>query len=364
MKYLTVGNKKYTMPMYLPDATRSVVKCLDSKDLEETKTEGVVVNTYHLLENPGIEVIKKHGGIKGFMSFHGLVVSDSGGWQVFSLIHRNNNIGKITDAGVKFSLGGGKVDIFTPEDSVRAQFQLGSDILVCLDDFTPPGVSYEKAEETVIRTTLWATRCREEYEKQVKKRRFRGMGKPLLLSVVQGGNYMELRKKSARELMALGFDGYGYGGYAVDDEGNLDYNLSKYLADLLPSGKLKFALGVGRPYDVVKLNYMGWDVFDCTLPTRDARHRRLYTFNRDPNVLSNITRRDTYGFMYISRNKYQNDKRPVDRHCDCILCRNYSRAYLRHLFKINDLSAYRLASIHNLRVYQIIIQNLKINRER
>ena len=355
---LRIKNKKYELPIFLPDATKAVTKSLDSLDLQNANVRGVVVNTYHLMTSPGVNVLKKQGGIRGFMNYSGLVVSDSGGWQVFSLIHRNKKLGKVTNDGVIFSVGGGSKENFSPQKSIQVQFEIGSDILICLDDFTPPDATHSQAKNTVERTLLWAKECKKEFEKQIKARKLTKKSSPLLFAVVQGGYFRDLRAKCAEELIKIGFDGYGYGGYVIDEKGELDYELSDYICKLLPSDKPKFALGFGRPIDIVLLFKMGWNIFDCTLPTRDARHRRLYTFNKNPKIGKNIFNKSTFGYIYIDKEKYKEDKKPLDKFCDCMVCQHFSRSYLRHLFKIKDTSAYRLATIHNLRIYTKIMKIL------
>lgn len=358
MKQVTIKGKTYTLPIYLPDATRGVTKSLDSQDLNTAGIKGVVVNTYHLQTSPGIKVLKKFGGIKKFMNFDGLVVSDSGGWQVFSLIHRSKTGGKITDEGVEFVIGGGKKEIFTPEDSIKIQFEIGSDIVICLDDFTPPDADFEHADETVSRTVLWAKRSKKEYERQLKKRKLTEKTRPYLLSVIQGGYFYDLRKRCVEELVKLDFDAYGYGGYVISAEGKLDLEISKFIAELIPDNKLKFALGFGRPNDISSLFKLGWDVFDCTLPTRDARHMRLYAFSKHPEKIKLEKETDYYSYVYINKSVHELDSGPIDNFCDCAVCKNYSKAYLRHLFKIGDISAFRLASIHNLRFYAKLLELL------
>lgn len=358
-KFKEIKKTSYQLPLYLPDATRAVVKGLDSSDLTAVGTEGVVVNTFHLMTDPGTEVLRSMGGVKRLMNFRGLVVSDSGGWQVFSLIHRNKKKGKIGDSGVEFYLEGSKKQLFTPEKSLQVQFALGSDLMICLDDFTPPDATKKDAARTVERTVNWAKRAKREFEKQLSEGSYTEDERPLLMAVVQGGYEKDLRRECFERLEEIGFDAYGYGGYVVDEEGELDLELSKFLADLISQDKLKFALGMGRPWDVAMLSEMGWDIFDCTLPTRDARHRRLYTFKEKPRSLKDLQDRNNYSYIYINKKIYQEDQDPVSILCDCPVCRHFSRAYLRHLFKIGDLSAYRLATIHNLYFYNNLIKLLR-----
>ena len=375
MENLKLKNSLIKLPIYLPDATRGVVKGTDSMDLIHAKVEGVVVNTYHLQKfqdwngsgmttqagaAAGIKRLPALalGKLKNFMNFNGLVVSDSGGWQVFSLIHRNGGHGNISDEGVVFSLGGEK-EMFTPEKSIQTQFALESDIMICLDDFTSPNAFSSEIRASVERTILWAKKSKDEYTKILRERSIADSERPLLMAVIQGGLDKEARIYCAEKLMEIGFDGYGFGGYVVDENGELDLEISEFIADLIPNDKLKFALGVGTPYQIAICRQMGWDIFDCTLPSRDARHKRLYIFAHEPEKLDDLLRKETYGYIYINKSIYACDEGPIERNCDCYACKNYSRAYLHHLFKIHDTLAFRLATIHNLRHYTRLMRYLR-----
>jgi len=350
MKEVIIKGKKFILPQYLPDATRGYVKSVDMKDLEDTGVTGVMVNTYHLMENPGLDVIEKAGGVKKYMGFEGLVSSDSGGWQMFSLIHRNAKAGKITDEGVTFKFGDGKKGLVTPEDIIKAQFRIGSDIMICLDDFSPPDATESRLKDSVKRTIYWAKRSKIAFEKQLDLYGFTDDNRPILLAPVQGGKSKELRKYCVEELVKIGFDAYGFGGYVVDEEGNWDLDMSEYLVNLLPKDSLKFALGIGRIGDIYNLAKMGWDIFDCTLPTRDARHKRLYILNSDKSDCS---------YLYMGKTKHVDNFDSVDHTCDCLTCKKYTISYLNHLFNTNDPLAYRLASIHNIRSYTRLVKSLQ-----
>ena len=344
--------KDIKFPIFLPDATRAVTKSIDSCDLNAANVKGAVVNTYHLMSTPGTQVLEKLGGIKNFMNYNGLIVSDSGGWQVFSLIKRNNFPGKITNEGVIFKIGGGKDTLFTPEQSIRVQFSIGSDIIICLDDFAAGSVSRKQNEIVVDRTIHWAQRCKVEYEKMLKKKGFTDSNRPLLFSVIQGGFDKELRKKCADALIEIGFDGYGLGGYVInEDTGKMNMEISQYIYDLIPDGAYSFALGVGKPEDIVNLHKMGWQIFDCTIPTRDARHKRLFAAKSENPA--------DYEYIYINKVKYAEDFSSLDPFCDCHTCQNFSKAYLHHLVKINDTTAFRLCTIHNLRFYTRLVESLR-----
>ncbi|MFH1955980.1 MAG: tRNA guanosine(34) transglycosylase Tgt [Patescibacteria group bacterium] len=361
MEKIRIKGKDYSLPIYLPDATRAVVKSADALDLKNAQVEGVVVNTYHLMTNPGVSVLKKFGGIKKFMGFEGLVTSDSGGWQIFSLIHRSKSLGTITDKGVTFTLGAKKKTLFSPEKSIEVQFGIGSDVIICLDDFTPPDASVSQIKESVERTVLWAKKSKEHYLKLIEKNEMDKNSRPLLFSVIQGGLNKDLRKYCAEKLLEIGFDGYGFGGYVVNEEGELDLDISDYIAKLIPDKFIRFALGVGAPVEIVNCFEMGWQIFDCTLPTRDGRHKRLYNFAWEPKSLADLRNPKIHQFLYINREMYRRDTRPIGENCDCFVCQNFSRAYLHHLFNIKDTLAYRLATIHNLRTYTRLIQVLRDN---
>lgn len=334
-------------PLFFPDATRAVVRSVDSRDIQETKTPGILVNTLHLYLELGKGVIDKFGGVGPLMSWPGALISDSGGFQVMSLAKKGS--GKVTDQGVSFYLNRKKKVLLTPEKSIAYQLKLKTDLVVVLDDFTPPGVTREIAQKTVERTISWAKRCRVEFDHLTHDWPL----KPYLCGVVQGGYFQDLRKECSQALVEIGFDAFGYGGWPMDPEGKFDYASAQTIVDNVPKQALLYGLGVGKPDEIVRLTKMGFDIFDCVLPTRDARHGRLY-----------ISADNEKGFSYYvpDKEKYFRDDRPIDPNCDCLLCTHYSRAYLRHLFKIRDLTAVRLATIHNLRFYTSITENLQKER--
>ena len=350
-----------TTPFFMPDATKGFVRSLDSNDLQRVAIGPIVVNTFHLYLQPGTETIKKAGGLHKFMQWNNSLLSDSGGYQVFSLIHKNSRMGKITDQEVIFhSPLDGSEHILTPEKSIQIQFDLGVDMMVCLDDPPPNSYSREKISQAVERTINWAKRCKIEYEKQVKKRNLLETEKPLIFGVIQGGKYLDLRKHCAQELVKIGFDGYGLGARHIDSEGNLMEKVVKATAELIPSNALRFALGVGTPQDIIKLHLWGWDMFDCVIPTREGRHGKLFLREKDffsKEIHSLQTSKITT--INIRNKQYQNDFSPVDSYCDCELCQNYSRAYLHYLFKVKEALAWRLASLHNLKFYADLMKKLR-----
>lgn len=352
-------DRKMPLPVFFPDATQAVIKTLDSRDIEETKTPGILVNTYHLYRNLGPKVIKKHQGIRGFMSWKGAVISDSGGFQVMTLAKKGGKRGNVTDKGAIFHPQGDKKILFTPEKSIRFQMTLDPDMLVVLDDFTPPKASHQEANETVERTIIWAKRSKQEFLKCCQKKGLTGNNRPYLLAVVQGGDYLDLRKECTQRLAEIGFDGFGYGGWPITQTGEFNYPVAETIADNSPKGYFLYGLGVGKPEEIVGCVDLGFHIFDCVLPTRDARHRRLYVYEADSIEKINIRNPKFYSFFTPDKEKYFQDDQRVSRACDCLLCRNYSRAYLAHLFRIKEITAARLATIHNLRFYSILMEKLQ-----
>ena len=346
------------LPVFFPDATRAVVRAIDTSDIENTKTPGLLVNTYHLFKEVGIDRIKKAGGIGKFMDWKGALISDSGGVQVGSLIKQNPKLGHIDDLGAHFRQDNGKHIVLTPEESIRFQMSLGVDMVVVLDDFTGLDDNREKAERSVERTVDWAERSKKEFEKICKKRGISKNKRPYILGVVQGGEFMDLREQCTKKLVRIGFDGMGWGGWPIID-GKLNFESAKIIADKSPENYLLYGLGIGKPEDIVTLHKLGYNVFDCVLPTRDARHKRLYVYNSDSIGKINIEQKNFYSFLSPDKQKFLNAHSPVSKACDCITCRRYSRAYLAHLFKIGDFTAGRLATIHNLRFYSILMQKLQ-----
>jgi len=354
-KYFKTTNGGIPLPVFFPDATRGVIRTLDSEDIKNTKTPGVLVNTYHLYKDLGKKVIQKHKGIKGFMSWQGGVISDSGGFQVMSIAKRNSK-GKITDAGVSFKPDGEKKIFLSPEDSIRFQMELIPDMVVVLDDFTQPNATYSEALDTVERTILWAKRSKEEFEKIVKQKGLTKNTRPYILGVVQGGEYLDLRRKCAKELVNIGFDGLGYGGWPITAEGKFNYEVAKTIAKLAPKDYFLYGLGVGKPQEIVGCAKLGYNIFDCVLPTRDARHKRLYIFNAENKDEIDIDKENFYSYLVPDKEKYYQDTKPISSCCDCLTCKNYSRSYLAHLFRSKEQTALRLATIHNLRFYSMLME--------
>jgi queuine tRNA-ribosyltransferase len=360
-------------PFFMPDATRGFVKSLSAEDLKKIGVNPMVVNTYHLYLQPGVDLIKKSNGINKFMNWDVPLLSDSGGYQIFSLIHKNPLHGKITDSEVIFrSPLDGSRHVLTPEKSIQVQFDLKVDMMVVLDDVPPNNYSKEKIKEAVERTIRWAKRCKIEYEKQLKARKISEKKRPLIFGVIQGGKYSDLRKYCAEGLIKIGFDGYGFGARHIDAEGNFMEDAVRETAELIPENSLRFALGVGTPEDIVKFVNCGWDMFDCVIPTREGRHGRLFVWDKQTEISnSNLqfsnkaqnqkskTQKKFYETININNQEYRTDFLPVDSDCDCELCQNHTCAYLKHLFTVGDPLAMRLAAIHNLKFYMQLMEKLQ-----
>lgn len=237
--------------------------------------------------------------------------------------------------------------------------ELKTDLVVVLDDFTPHTVGYKEAKETVDRTVLWARRSKDEFVKVCKEKHLSSKERPYIIGVVQGGKYLDLRKECTERLVEIGFDGLGYGGWTLNEKGNFDFEVAKCISENSPKNYFLYGLGVGKPDDIVACYKLGYKIFDCVLPTRDARHRRLYIFNASSINQIDIHKSDFYSFYTPDKEKYKDSDEPVSTACDCLLCRNYSRAYLAHLFRIEELGAMRLATIHNLRFFSILMEKLR-----
>jgi queuine tRNA-ribosyltransferase len=359
IKNISSKNKKIKLPLFMPDATRGVLKLLSNNDIVASGTEAMVVNTFHLFLRPGMKIIKKAGGIHKFMDYNGFLISDSGGFQVFSLIHRNPGMGKISDKEVIFkSPVDGSKHSLSPEKSIQIQFDLGTNAVICLDDCPPNDYDREAIKKAVDRTVKWALRCKKEYEKQVKKRKLSKDKRPLLFSVIQGGAEIDLRKKCAEELIKIGFDGYGFGARPVDKNGKFLGQVLKYTADLIPADKYKFALGIGTPEDILRCFSFGWELFDCVIPTREGRHGKLFFFKdfQKPLSLKNLK---FYKTININNRKFSLDLSPINKNSKIKELRQYSKAYLNHLFKIKEPLGAKLAGLNNLEFYNDLIRKIR-----
>lgn len=348
-------------PFFMPDATRATVRGLTREDIERTGVKALVVNTYHLFLQPGETLIRDAGDIHTFMDWPHPVLSDSGGYQVYSLIHKNPELGRITEEGAEFrSVLDGSKHLLTPERSIQVQFDLGVDMMVVLDDPRPNEAPEAEIVAAVARTLRWAKRCREEYDRQVAARGLTNETRPLLFGVVQGGKILSERKRCAEGLVAIGFDGYGLGGRHIDTDGTFLEDVVAAIPMYLPEDNIRFALGVGTPDDIVRFHRAGWDMFDCVIPTREGRHGRLFIMSDEPSISKQSSdQKSFYQTINIKNEQFERDFTPVDPTCDCTLCTKYTRAYLKHLLKVGEPLALRLASEHNLRFYMRLMERLR-----
>jgi queuine tRNA-ribosyltransferase len=328
---LTTGRTQIHTPAFMPVGTRGVVRTVSAQDVWDIGYRLILGNAYHLYLRPGHRVVEQLGGLHNFMNWPGAILTDSGGFQVFSLAR----LRKVTDEGVLFqSHIDGSAHMFTPEMSVEVQEALGSDIIMCLDDVKGYPVEEGEAEEAVHRTTRWAGQCR-----QAKKR-----VDPALFGIVQGSVYPELRKLSALSLGSLELDGYAVGGLSVGEPRESMIEMIEVTVPLLPETVPRYAMGIGKPQDILDGVLRGVDLFDCVIPTRNARNGMLFT-SRGP--------------LNIRNARYSDDSLPVDSRCNCPLCKDYSRAYLRHLFLEKEILGLRLATVHNLVFYFKLMESIR-----
>lgn len=324
----------YETPMFMPVGTRATVKSLSKEELKEEHAGIILSNTYHLWLRPGPDVIKNCGGLHQFMSWDQPILTDSGGYQVFSLA--KNKKKDITEEGVHFKSHIDGQNLFlTPEKSIEIQNKLDSDIAMSFDECPPASASYEYLKNSIERTIRWAKRGKKVHNNPNQA----------LFGIVQGGAYEDLRKYSAKETVKLGFDGYSIGGVANDGESKEDmYKAIDYSIPYLPEDKVRYLMGVGEPVDIIEGVIRGVDIFDCVLPTRIARHGQAFT--RD-------------GKINLNNAKYKEDLSCIEKDCDCYTCKNYSKAYIRHLITTGETLGGRLLSIHNIRFLIRLTEELR-----
>lgn len=309
-------------PVFMPVGTAAAVKAVRTSDLKDIGASVVLSNTYHLYLRPGHEIVREGGGLHRFMNWDGPILTDSGGFQVFSL----GDIRKITENGVEFrSHIDGSRQVLTPERAIEVQNALGSDIIMAFDECTDYPVKKTYAEEAANRTFRWLKRCADAH---------RDVGRQSLFGIMQGGMFDDLRRRSAEQIVSLDLPGYAIGGLSVGEPKELMYGILDGCVDLLPAGKPRYLMGVGSPDALFEGVARGIDMFDCVLPTREARHGSVMT---------------SEGSLNIKNARFERDFGPLDPDCDCETCRNYSRAYLRHLFKAGEILSHMLLSVHNLR---------------
>ncbi len=346
---LKTAHGEITTPVFMPVGTRGAVKTLSPQDLKDNGAEIILGNTYHLYLRPGHNIVKEMGGLHKFIGWDRPILTDSGGFQVFS----HSDLRKITEEGVEFrSYIDGSRHFMTPELSIEIQESLGADIIMTFDEPSPYPSPYEYALKSVTLTADWARRCKERWghgsgvmgqDKNILAPCPLSLA-PLLFGIVQGGIYEDLRKKSADDIIGIGFDGYAIGGLSVGEEKDKMYDVAGYTAPMLPYDKPRYLMGVGTPEDIIKCISMGIDMFDCVMPTRNARNGSLFTSS---------------GRMAIKNAQYIKDENPLDPLCSCYTCKNFSRAYLRHLFVSDEILALRLNTIHNIHYYMNLIKNIR-----
>ncbi len=340
-------------PAFIPVGTKATIKSLTPEDLEVLRVQIFFANTYHLWLSPGDKAIKKLGGLHEFSHWHGPIITDSGGFQVFSLgrqsfrLRQNNNgagkLLKINNQGAHFrSHIDGKKLFLTPEKSIEIQFNLGSDIILPLDDCSPYPLSRRQAELSLARTHLWSQRSLQRYQ-ELKKM---ASQPPLIFGIIQGSYYQKLRQQSARFISRLPFAGLAIGGVSVGEPKEKMRQAVGWIMPLLPADKPRHLLGVGEIDDIFDFVRMGIDTFDCVLPTRLARMGKLMVKKKP-------------WFIDITKSKFARDKKPIAPSCQCYACQNYTRAYLHHLFRERELLGYRLATYHNLYFYMELMRKIR-----
>jgi queuine tRNA-ribosyltransferase len=335
---LTTPHAEIDTPVFMPVGTQGAVKTLAGEDLEAMGAQIFLVNTYHLYLRPGVEVVENMGRVHGFTAWPRAILSDSGGFQVFSHIGRN----KITDEGVRFqSHFDGSYHDFTAAKVIEIQRRLGPDIIMSFDQCVPYPATYEEALKGVERTTVWAQQGIEEFERLEKAG---GYPLQMLHGIVQGSVYDDLRRKSAEELLAMDFPGYSIGGLSVGEPKEQMAQMLEVTLPLLPPDKQRYLMGVGYPEDILMAVERGVDMFDCVLPTRNARTGLVFTAAGPYNFRNAAAAEDSL---------------PLDPECDCYVCQRYSRAYLRHLYSVSEITAHRLASFHSVNFFIRLMENIR-----
>ena len=356
---LKTAHGDLALPAYLPDATRGVVRSIDATDLRNAGVQAVVMNVFHLMQRPGSSTIQALGGLHKMADWSRPIITDSGGFQAYSLIRQNAKLGSISDQGIRFQPEGADRKFqLTPEKSVQLQLAYGTDVVICLDDCTHVDEDYAEQAASVARTIKWAKRCKEEFTRQIRQRRDQS-SRPLLFGVVQGGGYEDLRRQCADALLEIGFDGFGYGGWPLDSNNQLLHEMLAFTRAAIPREFPVHALGIGHPLNVVACTRLGYEIFDSALPTRDARGGRLYIYTADPAAERFQFTGDWYFNLYIEDKKHIKTDAPLSAYCDCFTCAKYSIGYLHHLYKINDGLFYRLATMHNLRFMMQLMDALR-----
>lgn len=336
---LKTAHGEVNTPVFMPVGTQGTVKAISNEELKNCNVEIILGNAYHLYLRPGLGIIKKAGGLHKFMGWQSPILTDSGGYQVFSLAV----LRKISKEGVEFSSHiDGTKHFLTPEKVIEIQEALGSDIMMTLDECVHYPAARDYVEQSLELTTRWAKRSKEYYKGQGS--RVKGQGGQLLFGIVQGSTYPDLRKKAVDDLLDIGFDGYAIGGVSVGEPEDLIHEIADYSASLLPEDKPRYLMGVGTPPDMLKAIANGIDMFDCVIPTRNGRNGQAFSWHGD---------------LQLRNAEYKEDYAPIDETCECYTCRNHTRAYIRHLFNTEELLGLRLVSLHNLYFYVKLIKSAR-----
>lgn len=321
-------------PFFMTIGTVGAIKGLIPSEVGDLGGQVILSNTYHLHLRPGEDLVAEAGGLHKFMNWNGPILTDSGGYQVFSL----SNIRKLTEEGVEFrSHLDGKKIFLTPEKAIEIQQKLGSDIMMVLDECPAADKDRSYVEKSLALTTRWAKRCKDHCQRS-------GVSGQLLFGIVQGGMHADLRQKSAEQLVEIGFDGYAVGGLSVGEANEIMYEMIAATCPYLPEDKPRYLMGVGTPQDILEAVERGVDMFDCVLPTRNARHGHLYT---------------SQGIVRIKKEEFKKDFTPLDPECGCYTCKNFTKAYLNHLFKANEILSLRLNTLHNVAFYLNLMKQIR-----
>lgn len=366
-------------PFFMPIATKGAVKNMTRRELREIGAQIVLGNTYHLWLRPGDDLIERAGGLHQFMDWDGPILTDSGGYQVFSLgarakVKYGSSGVKLSEEGTEFSDPvNGSRHFMSPEKSIDIQLNLGSDMIMVLDECPPYPATWEYTKKSLEMTTRWAARCFQYFHQKIKENpeKYKN-GRPLLFCIVQGGIYEDLRKESARQLASLdfealggpssGWDGWAIGGVAVGEPRKHLYEILDWVVPLLPEDKPRYLMGLGKPEELVKAVEAGMDMFDCVIPTREGRHGRLFRWKGSPasgSGISNVLEDGFYETINIANEKFTEDFTPIDENCDCFTCQNHTKAYLHHLLRTSEPLFLKLASVHNLRFYHQLMEFLR-----
>jgi queuine tRNA-ribosyltransferase len=337
-------------PFFMTIATKAAVKTMSTSDIAALSPQILLSNTYHLMLRPGMDIMQQAAGLHNFMNWHGPILTDSGGYQVFSL----SGLRKLTEEGVKFqSHLDGSYHMLTPERAVQIQQTIGSDIMMCLDECAPYPCDYDYAKKSLEMTTRWAARCKEFKDSNDE---YKANPNQKLFGIVQGSVYKDLRLMSAEQLTALDFDGYAIGGLAVGEPRESMYEVLEGVVPTLPEDKPRYLMGVGYPEEIVQAVKFGVDMFDCVIPTREGRHGRLFMFDHS---IDDVQHPDFYAKINLKRAEFATNFEPMNPHSSIPELREYTWAYLHHLFKTNEMLGQRLASMNNVEFYLTLMKRIR-----